>query len=137
MTIAQVLAERPLTAPTPNGAAPPPVADVSQHGVAARAPRASKTPRAADWKVSEAPASCCLKWRIGTLEVLYTARGATDAEIQPRITALLPWLQAPRQPGAWTARTGRLPQTGATGANGMDAGFVGQGGGLDDTGQRP
>src|SRR2546429_963707 len=94
MTIAQVLAERPLTDPTPNGAAAPPVADVSQHGVAARTPRASKTPRATDWKVSEAPASCCLKWRIGTMEVLYTARGATDAELQPRITALLPWLQA-------------------------------------------
>jgi hypothetical protein len=94
MTPPQVLAEGPFADPTPNGAAPPPVADVSQHGAAARAPRASKTPRAADWKVSEAPASCCLKWRIGTLEVLYTARGATDAEIQPRITALLPWLQA-------------------------------------------
>src|SRR6266545_154450 len=38
------------------------------------------------------------------------------------------WLQAPRQPGAWTHRTGRVPQTGGTGANGMDAGFVGQGG---------
>jgi len=28
------------------------------------------------------------------MEILYTARGATDAELQPRITALLPWLQA-------------------------------------------
>jgi hypothetical protein len=28
------------------------------------------------------------------MELMYTVRGATDAEIQPRITALLPWLQA-------------------------------------------
>jgi hypothetical protein len=28
------------------------------------------------------------------MELLYTARGTTDAELQPRITALLPWLQA-------------------------------------------
>jgi len=40
----------------------------------------------------------------------------------------VPWLQVPRQPGAWTERTGRVPQTSATGANGMDAGFGGQGG---------
>jgi len=94
MTIAQVLAERPLTDPTPNGAAPPPAANPAPNGAVAQTPRASRTPRAADWKVSEAPASCCLKWRIGTMEILYTARGATDAELQPRITALLPCLQA-------------------------------------------
>ena len=94
MTTPQVLPDGPLADPTHNGAAPPPVADVAHHGATARTPRASKTPRAADWKVSEAPASCCLKWRIGTMEVLYTARGATDAELQPRITALLPWLHA-------------------------------------------
>jgi hypothetical protein len=28
------------------------------------------------------------------MELMYTARGTTDAELQPRITALLPWLQA-------------------------------------------
>jgi len=94
MTTPQVLTDGPLADPTPNGAAAPPVADVAHHGATARTPRASKTPHAADWKVSEAPASCCLKWRVGTMEVLYTARGATDAELQPRITALLPWLQA-------------------------------------------
>jgi len=83
--------------PAHNGAAapPPPAAVASRNGIAARTPRASKLPRAADWKVSEAPASCCLKWRVGfEMELMYTLRGATDAEIQPRITALLPWLQA-------------------------------------------
>ncbi len=96
MTIAQVLAERPFAEPADTGAATPlpPAADPVHNGAAARTPRASKTPRAADWKVSEAPASCCLKWRVGTIELMYTARGATDAELQPRITALLPWLQA-------------------------------------------
>src|SRR5205807_3802859 len=33
------------------------------------------------------------------------------------------WLQAPREPEAYGHRTGRGPQTGATGAKGMDAGF--------------
>jgi len=94
MTPPQVLTEGPFADPTPNGAVPPPAANPAHNGAAAQTPRASRTPRAADWKVSEAPASCCLKWRIGTMEVLYTARGATDAELQPRITALLPWLQA-------------------------------------------
>ena len=94
MTRAQVLTDGPLADPADPGATPPPAAEPTHNGAAARTPRASKTPRAADWKVSEAPASCCLKWRIGTMEVLYTARGATDAELQPRITALLPWLQA-------------------------------------------
>ena len=94
MTPPQVLTEGPFADPTPNGAVPPPAANPAPNGAAAQTPRASRTPRAADWKVSEAPASCCLKWRIGTMEVRYTARGATDAELQPRITALLPWLQA-------------------------------------------
>src|SRR5712691_10333871 len=88
MTRAQVLTDGPLADPADTGATPPPAAEPTHNGAAARTPRASKTPRAADWKVSEAPASCCLKWRIGTMEVLYTARGATDAELQPRITAL-------------------------------------------------
>ena len=94
MTPPQVLTEGPFADPAPNGTVPPPAANPAPNGAAAQTPRASRTPRAADWKVSEAPASCCLKWRIGTMEVLYTARGATDAETQPRITALLPWLQA-------------------------------------------
>ena len=79
---------------TPQVLSDSPLADPAHNGAPTRTPRASKTPRAADWKVSEAPASCCLKWRIGTMELMYTARGATDAELQPRITALLPWLQA-------------------------------------------
>ena len=94
MTTSQIFTHDLLADQTHNGAAIPPSADVAQNGAPTRTPRASKTPRAADWKVSEAPASCCLKWRIGTMEVLYTARGATDAELQPRITALVPWLQA-------------------------------------------
>lgn len=51
------------------------------------------TPTSATWAVTEAPASCCLKWRVGALEVMYTLRGPTDAELQRRIQATLPWLQ--------------------------------------------
>lgn len=111
MTTAQILPTSPSTDPADTGAAVPrpPAADpahngtaaphplaaeVSRNGATARPPRASRLPRAADWKVSEAPASCCLKWRVGTLELMYTARGTTDAELQPRVMALLPWFQA-------------------------------------------
>jgi hypothetical protein len=88
MTTPQVLSDSPFADPADTGAAPPPAANPAHNGAPAR------TPRAADWKVSEAPASCCLKWRVGTMELMYTVRGTTEAEIQPRIAALLPWLQA-------------------------------------------
>jgi hypothetical protein len=94
MPTPDVLADRPRVDPADPGATPPPAAPPAHNGAPARPPRAPRAPRAADWKVSEAPASCCLKWRIGPMELMYTVRGTTEAELQPRIAALLPWLQA-------------------------------------------
>ena len=52
------------------------------------------TPKtAAKWDVHEAPASACIKFRVGSLELLYTFRGQTDAEVLPRLTSTLPTLQ--------------------------------------------
>ena len=34
------------------------------------------------WDVHEAPASACFKFRVGTMELLYTLRGVDDAELQ-------------------------------------------------------
>jgi len=45
------------------------------------------------WDVHEAPASACFKFRVGTMELMYTLRGVDDAELQRRITATLPTLQ--------------------------------------------
>jgi hypothetical protein len=62
---------------------PPAAADICQH-------RLSSADR---WAVTEAPASCCLRWRVGDLEMLYTMRDVTDAELTSRVQHLLPWLQ--------------------------------------------
>jgi hypothetical protein len=43
--------------------------------------------------VHEAPASACFKFRVGTMELMYTLRGVDDVELQRRITATLPTLQ--------------------------------------------
>jgi hypothetical protein len=55
--------------------------------------RQARTRGSAAWDVHEAPASCCLKWRVGSLELLYTLRGVDDAELQTRLAATLPTLQ--------------------------------------------
>ena len=53
------------------------------------------TPKtAAKWDVHEAPASACVKFRVGTMEMTYTFRGQTDAEVLPRLRATLPAVQA-------------------------------------------
>ena len=55
----------------------------------------SPTPKtAARWDVHEAPASACVKFRVGTLEMTYTFRGQTDAEVLPRLRATLQEVQA-------------------------------------------
>ena len=51
-------------------------------------------PTAARWDVHEAPASACVKFRVGTMEMTYTFRGQTDAEVLPRLRATLPAVQA-------------------------------------------
>jgi hypothetical protein len=60
----------------------------------ASSPRASQppAPTSARWNVHEAPASACVKFRVGHLELLYTLRGVDDAELLQRMTATLPTL---------------------------------------------
>jgi len=71
------------------GTAPAPAAPSASQPAAAAAP----PPASPAWDVHEAPASACFKFRVGTMELLYTLRGVDDAELQRRITATLPTLQ--------------------------------------------
>ena len=50
-------------------------------------------PSADRWHVTEAPASCCLRLRVGELELLYTMRDVSDAELTGRVQHLVPWVQ--------------------------------------------
>jgi hypothetical protein len=80
----------PPAEPVPTPAAPSP----SQVAAAAALPPAAPSaPASAAWPVAEAPASACFKFRVGTMELLYTLRGVDDAELQRRMTATLPTLQ--------------------------------------------
>jgi len=74
--------------------APAPAAPSPSPAATAPPPAALPTaPAAQAWDVHEAPASACFKFRVGTMELLYTLRGINDAELQRRITATLPTLQ--------------------------------------------
>jgi len=62
---------------------------------AAVPPPLPSAPASAAWPVAEAPASACFKFRLSaSMELLYTFRGAADAELQTRIKDTLPLLQA-------------------------------------------
>ena len=50
---------------------------------------AQAVPTAATWHVRDAQTSACMRWRIGTMDVTYTIRGTTDAEVIDRIDATL------------------------------------------------
>src|SRR5712691_6840601 len=52
-----------------------------------------RLPSADRWDVNEAPASCCLRLRIGELELMYTMRDVSDAELTGRVQHLVPWVQ--------------------------------------------
>ena len=56
-------------------------------------PSQDRLPSADRWDVNEAPASCCLRLRIGELELLYTMRDISDAELTSRVQHLVPWVQ--------------------------------------------
>ena len=56
------------------------------------ATRPAKAHPSTAWDVHEAPASACLKFRVGSLELLYTLRGIDDTELQRRMAATLPTL---------------------------------------------
>ena len=82
LALLQGPAAEPAPAPRPAPAAP-----------SASLPAAPSAPVSHAWDVHEAPASACFKFRVGTMELLYTLRGVDDAELQRRITATLPTLQ--------------------------------------------
>jgi hypothetical protein len=73
----------PLSVEIPLAATPPATGDTHQE----------RLPSADRWEVTEAPASCCLRLRVGDLEILYTMRDVTDAELTSRVQHLVPWVQ--------------------------------------------
>ena len=72
------------SAATPRAATPPALPDPT---------RQDRLPSADRWAVTEAPASCCLRLRVGELEILYTMRDISDAELTSRVQHLVPWVQ--------------------------------------------
>ncbi len=75
-------------APGTSAAAPP-----AATPPAAEDPRQDYLPSADRWDVKEAPASCCLRLRLGDLELMYTMRDISDAELTSRVQHLVPWVQ--------------------------------------------
>jgi hypothetical protein len=82
----------PAAEPAPAAPSPSPPAAAAALPLAAL-PTAPSTPASHAWDVHEAPASACFKFRVGTMELMYTLRGIDDDELQRRITATLPTLQ--------------------------------------------
>jgi hypothetical protein len=101
LTLLDSTALAPANSPTavaaadPAGATPPPSAEVPPAATlpAAEDIRQDRLPSADRWEVTEAPASCCLRLRVGDLEILYTMRDVSDAELTSRVQHLVPWVQ--------------------------------------------
>jgi len=73
-----------ISAEAPPAATPPaPIED----------PHQERLPSAARWDVNEAPASCCLRLRVGEIELMYTMRDVSDADLTDRVQHLVPWVQ--------------------------------------------
>jgi hypothetical protein len=83
-TPAPVSSPTALAAIAPAGAAP---------AAPAAHPQQERLLSANQWDVNEAPASCCVRLRIGDLELMYTMRDVTDAELTSRVQHLVPWVQ--------------------------------------------
>jgi hypothetical protein len=77
------LAPSASAAPPPAATPPAPPEPTSQ----------DRLPSADRWDVNEAPASACLRLRVGELEILYTMRDVSDAELTSRVQHLVPWVQ--------------------------------------------
>ena len=73
----------PLSIEIPLAATPPTTGDTRQE----------RLPSADHWEVTEAPASCCLRLRGGEIEIRYTMRDVSDAELTSRVQHLVPWVQ--------------------------------------------
>jgi hypothetical protein len=82
-------AAAPVSAPPPPNAEAPPAATPP----AAEDTHQERLPHAAPWEVTETTASCCLRLRMGDLEILYTMRDVNDAELTSRVQHLVPWVQ--------------------------------------------
>jgi hypothetical protein len=86
-----------LLAPSARAATPPapaaPAAKASRQPKPATPAAPAAPPDAARWHVQEAPASCCVRVRVGELEIMYTMRDTTDAELTDRVQHLVPWVQ--------------------------------------------
>jgi hypothetical protein len=87
-------ASRPTAASVPASAAPPPSAAAAPAApLPAEDTRQEQLPSADRWHVNEAPASCCLRLHIGEIELMYTMRDVSDAELTSRVQHLVPWVQ--------------------------------------------
>ena len=84
-----LLAPSASAAPQPAATTPPPTA-------LAQKTRQVRPTSADRWAVTEAPASCCLRLRVGELELMYTMRDVSDAELTGRVQHLVPWVQIGR-----------------------------------------
>lgn len=72
-----------------------PAADVVTTPVvlpAETAPCQPIAPTTASWPTSEAPASMNVQLKIGSMQLMYTARDTNDRDLQDRMTRVLPWL---------------------------------------------
>jgi hypothetical protein len=78
----------PSTSTAPQQAATPPPPPAPAQKI-----RPVRLPSADRWDVTEAPASCCLRLRVGELELMYTMRDVSDAELTGRVQHLVPWVQ--------------------------------------------
>jgi hypothetical protein len=87
-TIASAVAAPTGAAPCPHADAPPAATPAATADL-----RQDRLPSADRWDVAEAPASCCLRLRIGEIELMYTMRDVSDAELTGRVQHLVPWVQ--------------------------------------------
>jgi hypothetical protein len=83
----------PSPSPAPAAAAAAPAAPPARQPQPASQAAPPAAPQAALWGTTEAPASCNIKLRGGTMELWYTARDVDDATLQQRLQGVLPWLQ--------------------------------------------
>jgi hypothetical protein len=81
-----------LLAPSASAALQP-AATTPPPSALAQKTRQVRPPSAERWDVREAPASCCLRLRVGELEIMYTMRDVSDAELTGRVQHLVPWVQ--------------------------------------------
>ena len=95
MALAPASSTTAVAAEASAGATPPPSAEARP---AATPPAAEDTgqerlPSADRWDVTEAPASCCLRLRVGEIELMYTMLDVSDAALTSRVRHLVPWVQ--------------------------------------------